>query len=506
MTMEEKEMNSAAAAKKKPAARMNKYALCCALLASVTSVLLGYDIGVMSGALIFIQKDLKLTDVQIEILAGILSLYSLLGSLAAGRTSDYIGRRYTIVIAGLFFLAGSIFMGLAPNYLLLMIGRFIAGLGVGFGLMVASCYTVELSPASCRGLLTSFSEVFINIGILLGYLSNVAFSNLPLHLGWRLMLGIGIIPSLFIIFGILLMPESPRWLVLQGRLKDARKVLESTSNSADEAVSRLSDIKAAVGIPEDCNDDVVSVPKHHRDGSGVYKELLIKPTRPVRHIVIALLGIYFFQQSIGMDAVVIYSPRIFAKAGITSSDKQLLCTVAVGVMKTICILIATFTIDRIGRRPLLLYTIFAMFLSLVCLGTGLTVIHRAGDTVVTWAIALSITAVLAFVASFSVGLGPVLWVYCSEILPLRLRAQGTALGVVVNRIVSGTITMTFLSMSKALTIGGSFFLFAGITVVAWLFVFFMLPETRGRNLEDTEKLFGDLNWKKKEMQLASSAK
>ncbi|KAL9672496.1 hypothetical protein QQ045_028747 [Rhodiola kirilowii] len=262
----------------------------CALLASVTSVLLGYDIGVMSGAIIFIQKDLKLTDVQIEILAGILSLYSLLGSFAAGRTSDYIGRRYTIVIAGLFFLAGSIFMGLAPNYLLLMIGRFIAGLGVGFGIMVASCYTAELSPPSCRGLLTSFSEVFINVGILLGYLSNLAFSNLPLQLGWRLMLGIGIIPSLFIIFGILLMPESPRWLVLQGRLKDARKVLERTSDSADEAVSRLSDIKAAVGIPEDCNDDVVSVPKHHRDGTGVYKELLFKPTRPVRHIVIALLG------------------------------------------------------------------------------------------------------------------------------------------------------------------------------------------------------------------------
>ncbi|CAM8924748.1 unnamed protein product [Rhodiola kirilowii] len=151
----------------------------------MTSVLLGHDTywtGVMSGAIIFIQKDLKVTDVQVEILAGILSLYSILGTFAAGRTSDYIGRRYTIDIAGIFFLAGSLFMALAPNYLL-MISRFVAGIGVGFGFMVASCYTAELSPPSCRGLLTSFSEVFIKVGILLGYVSNCAFSKLPLDLG-----------------------------------------------------------------------------------------------------------------------------------------------------------------------------------------------------------------------------------------------------------------------------------------------------------------------------------
>uniref|UniRef100_A0A7N0UBN4 Major facilitator superfamily (MFS) profile domain-containing protein n=1 Tax=Kalanchoe fedtschenkoi TaxID=63787 RepID=A0A7N0UBN4_KALFE len=482
---------------------MNKYALCCALLASMTSVLLGYDIGVMSGAIIFIQEDLKLTDVEIEILAGILSVYSLVGSFAAGRTSDVIGRRYTIVVAGVFFLAGSLFMGFAASYTLLMMGRFIAGIGVGFGLMIAPCYTAELAPSSSRGLLTSLSEVFINVGILLGYVSNLAFSGLPLDLGWRIMLGIGVIPSLFIIFGVLAMPESPRWLVLQGRIKDAKKVLGKTSESEEEAASRLADIKSAVGIPEDCDDDVVSVPKHQSNGSGVFKELLFKPTPSVRHIVIAVIGINFFQQSIGIDAVVLYSPRIFAKAGITSSGKQLLCTVGVGIMKTLFILVATFTLDRIGRRPLLLSTIFAMFLSLFCLGTGLTVVDQVGDTA-TWAIGLSVVAVLAYVASFSVGMGPILWVYCSEILPLRLRAQGTGIGVAVNRLFSGTVSMTFLSLSKALTIGGAFYLFAGISVVAWLFVFFLLPETRGRNLEDTERLFGDLSWKKKEKQLASA--
>ncbi|CAM8930402.1 unnamed protein product [Rhodiola kirilowii] len=486
-----------------PKPPMNKYALSCALLASMTSVLLGYDIGVMSGANIFIQKDLNLTDVEVEIVSGILSLYSLLGSFAAGRTSDVIGRRLTIVVAGAFFFAGSIFMGLAKNYPLLMVGRFIAGMGVGYGLMIAPCYTTELSPSSSRGLLTSLSEVFINVGILLGYVANYAFSKLPLHLGWRFMLGIGIVPSVCIMVGVLFMPESPRWLVMRGRLGDARKVLDKTSDSKEESEMRLLDIKSAAGIPEDCNDDVVKVSKHQSRGGGVYKELLFKQTPSVRHIVVAMIGINFFQQSIGIDAVVLYSPRIFAKAGITSHDKQLLCTVAVGIIKTLFILVATFTLDKIGRRPLLLSTIFAMFVSLVCLGTGLTVVDRSGHTVL-WAIVLCITAVLAYVASFSVGVGPIVWVYCSEILPLRLRAQGTGLGVAVNRLLSGTISMTFLSLSKALTTGGAFFLFAGITVFAWLFVFFLLPETRGRNLEDTEELFGNFNWKR-EKQLAASA-
>ncbi|CAN6544122.1 unnamed protein product [Malus baccata var. baccata] len=478
---------------KKP--KRNKYAFACAILASMTSILLGYDIGVMSGAAIYIKEDLKISDVEIEILLGIINVYSLIGSAAAGRTSDRIGRRYTIVLAGAIFFTGALLMGFATNYVFLMVGRFVAGIGIGYALMIAPVYTAEVSPASSRGFLTSFPEVFVNIGILLGYVSNYAFSKLPTHLGWRLMLGIGAVPSVILGVGVLAMPESPRWLVMQGRLGDATRVLNKTSDSKEESLLRLGDIKEAAGIPEYCTDDVVQVVKRSQ-GQDVWKELFLRPTPAVRHILICAVGIHFFQQASGIDAVVLYSPRIFEEAGITNSDHKLLCTVAVGLAKTIFILVAMFLIDRIGRRPLLLTSVAGMVLSLGSLAVGLTIIDRHQGAKMTWTTALCLTMVLAYAASFSIGLGPITWVYSSEIFPLRLRAQGCSIGVAMNRVVSGVLSMTFISLYKAITMGGAFFFYAGIATVAWVFFYTMLPETQGRTLEDMEVLFGKFHkWK-----------
>lgn len=455
----------------------------------MTSILLGYDIGVMSGAALFIKDDLKVSDTQIEVLLGILNLYSLLGSFAAGRTSDWIGRRYTIVFAAVIFFVGAIMMGLSPNYAFLMVGRFVAGIGVGYALMIAPVYTAEVSPASSRGFLTSFPEVFINIGILLGYVSNYAFHGLPLHYGWRVMLGIGAIPSVFLAIGVLGMPESPRWLVMQGRLADAKKVLDRTSDSPKEAADRLAEIKEAAQIPAECDDDVVAVPKR-RKGDGVWRELLLHPSPGVLKILITAVGMHFFQQASGIDSVVLYSPRVFKKAGITSKNALLGATVAVGFTKTVFILVATFLLDRVGRRPLLLTGTGGMVLSLAGLGFGLTVVDRNPDEKLEWAVAICIASILIYVAFFSIGLGPITWVYTSEVFPLRLRAQGAAIGVAVNRTTSGVLTMTFISLYKAITIGGSFFLYGGVALIAWIFFFTYLPETRGKTLEEMEEFFG----------------
>lgn len=175
--------------------------------------------------MIFIEEDLKINDLQVSVLAAILNLCALVGSLIAGRLSDFIGRRYTIVAAAIVFLVGSVLMGYAPNYPVLLTGRCIAGLGVGFALMIAPVYTAEISPPKSRGLLTSLPDIAISFGILLGYVSNYFFAKLRLTLGWRMMLGVAAIPSLGLAIGILKMPESPRWLAMKGRLGNYSKNL-----------------------------------------------------------------------------------------------------------------------------------------------------------------------------------------------------------------------------------------------------------------------------------------
>ncbi|KAM7279716.1 hypothetical protein ACFE04_006850 [Oxalis oulophora] len=164
-------------------------------------------------------------------------------------------------------------------------------------------------------------------------------------------------------------------------------------------------------------------------------------------------------------------------------------TVAVGFIKTVAILVATIYLDKFGRRPLILFSMGGMVISMLLLGTGLSIIDHSNPTI-PLVVALCVIMVFLFVASFSMGMGPIVWVYCSEIFPLRLRAQGVSMVVGVNRLTSGIVSMTFLSLYKAITIGGAFLLYGCVAVIAWIFFFSMLPETKGKKLEEVEELFG----------------
>lgn len=451
-----------------------KYVFACAIFASLNSVLLGYDVGVMSGAILFIQEDLKITDVQQELLVGILSIISLLGSLAGGKTSDAIGRKWTIALAAFIFQTGAAVMTLAPSYEVLMIGRLFAGVGIGFGVMIAPVYIAEISPSISRGSLTSFPEIFINLGILLGYISNYAFSGLPVHISWRVMLGVGIIPSVFLGLALFVIPESPRWLVMQNRIEEARIVLTKTNESEREVEERLAEIQLAAAGMDNGED---------REAKAIWREIL-SPSPPIRRMLITGCGIQCFQQITGIDATVYYSPTIFKNAGIKGNTQLLAATVVVGLTKTVFILVAIFLIDKVGRRPLLYVStigmttcLFGLSLALAFLGNG-----KLG-------IGLAILAVCGNVAFFSVGIGPVCWVLSSEIFPLRLRAQASALGAVGSRVSSGVITMSFLSVSRAITVAGTFFLFSVISALSVAFVHTCVPETKGKSLEEIEMLF-----------------
>ncbi|XP_048528904.1 polyol transporter 5-like [Triticum urartu] len=456
----------------------NRFPFFCAVLASMTSVLMGYNVAVMSGAQIFMAEDLGVSDTQIELLSGAINIYSLVGALLAGWTSDRLGRRLTIVLTNGFFLVGPLIMTLAGGYTALMVGRFIAGIGVGYALVIAPIYAAEIAPASSRGLLSSLPEIFINTGVMLSYVSNFAFSALPAHLAWRLMFAAGVVPTVFLAAGVLTMPESPRWLAMKGRLDEAKAVLDRTSDTLAEAEQRLLEIEEVVNAGSNGAGG-------SNGGGGTWNEVATKAG--VRRVLATVLALQFFQQASGIDSVVLYGPRVLAMAGVTSNTLLLGLNVLFGVAKAGSILIAMALADRVGRRPLLLVSTGGMTASLLVLGSVFAASAGAKDDAAVAAVAVA--AVVAFVCTFSVGFGPMAWVYSSEILPLRLRGQGAGLGTAMNRVMSGIVTMTFISLYGAITMAGAFYLYAAVAAASFVFIYTCLPETRGRNLEDMEQLF-----------------
>ncbi|KAL6639040.1 hypothetical protein ACP70R_022770 [Stipagrostis hirtigluma subsp. patula] len=451
--------------------RRNMYAFASATLASMTTILMGYNLALMSGAQLFIREDLGLSDTQIEVLAGSMNVYMLASVLASGWATDKFGRRGTLVLANAFLMAGALAMSLGNSYAALMAARFVTSLGAGLALVVTSVYNAEISPASTRGLLLSLREIFINVGILLSYVSNYAFAGFPVRLGWRVMYAVGALPPVFLAAAALAMPESPRWLAMRGRHGDARAVLVRTSDTPAEADLRLEEIKQAAEAPHP---------------GSTWKELLVQPPASVRRILICVVGLQIFQQLAGIDSILLYSPLVFRKAGMSSNRAVLGATVAIGVVKTCSILVATFLSDRAGRRPLFLASTAAVAAALTCLALTLCV---GGTSALSSA--ASVAFVLAVVAAFSIGLGPLTTMYSVEILPLRLRAQGASLGGAVNRLTCGLVSMTFISLADAITMPGCFFLYAGAAAAGCAFVYTQLPETRGRSLEDMNVLFAD---------------
>ncbi|CAN6363538.1 unnamed protein product [Urochloa humidicola] len=458
-------------------ARRNMFAFVCATLASMTTILMGYNLALMSGAELFMREDLGLTDEQVEVLSGSMNLFMLGSILAAGWAADAIGRRGTIVLANAFLMAGALAMSLGGGYAALLAARFVTSVGVGFAVVVAPVYAAEIAPASSRGLLSSLVDFFITAGILLSYISNYALAGLPLRLGWRAMFALGVPPPLLLAAGVLAMPESPRWLALRGRDAEARAVLERTSDTPAEAHHRLDEIRRAVAAADGGGGA----------SAGVWRELFVSPSSSpaVRRILTNVLVLYSLQQASGIDAIVLYSPLVFKQAGISSNTSVLAATVAVGVVKTLSIFVATFLSDRLGRRPLLLASAAGIAASLAALGVTLLLAAGGGEA----AAAACVASVVAFVTAFSIGLGPLAPTYAAEILPLRLRAQGMSLGIAANRLTCGILSMTFISLANTITMAGCFFLYASTAVAAWVFVYVRLPETKGRNLEDIGVLF-----------------
>ncbi|CAO1940375.1 unnamed protein product [Urochloa humidicola] len=306
----------------------------------------GTDQTLMSGAQLFMREDVGLTDVQIEVLAGSMNVFMLVSILAGGWFADRLGRRSTLVLANGFLMAGALATSLGGSFASLMAARFVTSVGAGFARVVAPVYNAEISPPSSRGVLSSLLDIFINLGILLSYVSNYAFAGLPVGLGWRVMYGAGAVPPVFIAAGVFFMPESPRWLAMRGRHDDARAVLVRTSDTPAEADLRLSEVKQAVAPRQ----------HEHAGAGGVWKELVLRPRASVRRILTCVVGLHYLRQVSGIDAILLYSPLVFRHAGMSSNAAAVGATVGISAVKTCFILVGMLLTDRLGRRPLLLFS------------------------------------------------------------------------------------------------------------------------------------------------------
>jgi len=394
------------------------------LVASNVAMLLGYDIGVMSGAKRVMQRDLLLSDRQVETLVGSLNLVSAGGGLLSGTLADSrLGRRGTVAFACIMSVAGSAVMAFAPRaqgFEVLMVGRVLCGVAVGAGIMIAPLYISELSPKALRGTLVSFFEVAINVGILLGYVAGWAFRTLPDDTSWRWMMGVGGVPPALILLCLCIMPESPRWLLARGREDEARSVLSGICKP-EEAKEALSAMKEDIKAPQ------LSL----CEAAG---ELLCPPPG-LRVLLLAGLGNAFFQQASGVEAAVYYTPEVLESAGFVDEDALLLATVGVGLVKVTVIFIPLLLLDRVGRRPLLIISNVGICLAqlLISMSFLFGPDNSSGGNepepepepaaevppLAKW---LAVGGQCAFVASFSLGVGPLAHVLSSE---LYVRTRST---------------------------------------------------------------------------------
>ncbi|XP_071724804.1 polyol transporter 5-like [Rutidosis leptorrhynchoides] len=452
---------------------LTNYAISCAMGASIASLLFGLVIGVMSEAPAYIKKDRRITEEHVDFQAGIINSFSVLGAAMAGGIADWIGRRSSIKLTSTFFFVGMLLMGLGPNNALLLGGRAISQVGIGLALTIAPVYIAEISPAIFRGLLTSFPEVFINLGTLLGIACNYTIPMLVLNHRWLLMFGLGTLSSVLLTIGIRVMPESPRWLAMQGRRNDAKQVLTRTYNSDVEADRQLAEIMEALDKFE-----------------GSMRRELHNPTLVTWHMKLCAVGINVIQQACGVETMLLYSPRIYEKAGLTSTNWKMFLPIIVHMAKTLPILIPIFRLDMDGRRNLMLISLGGMSLSLGVLGTCLVSIDRNGF--LSWLAIASIASFVFYVAFYAIGVGPITSIYSSEVFTLRLRAHGHATAVAVNRGMNVIFTIMFIPLYKAITLGKVAFIFMTMSILGGVAVYHVMPETKGKTLEELWWSFGKI--------------
>jgi sugar porter (SP) family MFS transporter len=428
-----------------------------AAISALGGMLFGYDIGVISGAILFIKKDFSLSAGLEEIVVSSVLLGSLAGAVGGGILADRLGRRKLLIFTAAVFGLGAIGAALAPDTAWLIIARVVAGAAIGVASFVAPLYISEIAPVAIRGKLVSINQVALTSGIVFSYLIDYAFAGSQ---AWRWMFAMAVIPAAAFGIGLVFIPDSPRWLAGRGHLDQARAVLKRI-RPPDKVEAEMSDIQHSVAQQK-----------------GSWSELL---SPLLRSAMIVGIGLAIAQQITGINTVIYYAPTIFKFAGFSSASVAILASVGVGVVNVVFTVVAMQLIDRVGRRPLLLVSLAGMALSLIVLGLAFSLPQLSGAK--GW---IAVASLMAYVGSFAVGLGPVFWLVLSEIYPLRIRGRAMSVGTAANWGANLVVALSFLTLTQVMGKAATFGLYGAVSIGGWLFAFFLVPETKGKTLEQIE--------------------
>lgn len=429
------------------------------IVVALGGFLFGFDTAVISGAERDIQDLWGLSAYQHGLTISIALFGTVIGALFGGIPSDKIGRKNTLIWIGVFYLISAIGSAWATDWYVFMAFRFLGGLGVGASSVAAPLYISEISPADSRGKLVALFQFNIVFGILISFLSNYLLEGISDD-DWRWMLGVEAIPAVAFLAALTFVPESPRWLILKrGMVEEARTILQ-VANGGSNVDHIIDDIKRS---KQEAIDEKVKTPFFSK-----------------RYSTPIMLAVTFaiFNQVSGINAIIYYAPRIFEMTGLGKSS-ALLSSAGIGLVNLIFTMLALYYIDRFGRRKLMLIGSFGLIITLALVANAFYTEAFTGYSVPIY--------LFIYIAFFAFSQGAVIWVFISEIFPNKVRAYGQSLGSFTHWIMAALVAFIFPYVIETLGAGNTFLFFSGMMVLQLLFVWKIMPETKGTSLEQIEK-------------------
>ncbi len=425
--------------------------------AALGGLLFGFDTGVISGAIHFIKIEFNLNAYQEGFAVSNLMIACVIGALLAGPIADWTGRKKVLILCAVLFTVSAILSALPRSFTELVIARFIGGMGVGMASVVSPMYIAEISPAKIRGRLVALNQLAIVVGILLSYFSNWLLVDTGIN-NWRYMLVAEILPAITFLVGLFFIPESPRWLTKEGLEKEALDVLNVVAGAAN-ADHELQEVKKSLA-----------------EKKTSLKELLHPSLRRV-----LIVGILFslFAHITGIDTIIYYGPIIFLESGF-KTDSALLASVMIGITNLIFTFVGMAMVDKAGRKFLLLVGLAGMGISMMLVGFCMQSDIISAKWTLLW--------IMTYIASFAMSIGVVIWVYLSEIYPTRVRGQALSVATMVLWLGNVILTQLFPVMMERFG-GGTFYIFSFICLLAFIFTWTMVKETKGVSLEEIEEMW-----------------